>query len=296
MVMTDKAVEPSLSVENSEALANEWVAHLKKQSKFRLAMLGISSIGFAVCAGVLISTSMDKNALELELSAKNALIKELESDVSLKSDSIADLSGKLNSTQDRVQFLEQVKGDTASQLGIAEQIIDTQKQKIVLIEEEFASSTQLVSELELRLAESLKKANSVQSTLNSKVKELSQRSAAYNAIVSRQKDTRAEVDRLALALEDAESAKAATKQRLTTVKGQLSKSNDQVGRLRRELAELNQELLAQQQQDVQPELVSQNQRNLAIQPIIGQASADPSGPAVLKSNPTVVDPNALMIE
>ena len=294
--MTDKVVEPSVSVENSEALANEWVEHLKKQSKFRLALLGVASMGFAVSAGVLISTSMDKKALELELSARNATITELESDLTLKSDSIADLSGKLSSIQNRVRFLEQVKGDTASQLSIAEQIIDTQKQKIVLIEEEFASSTQLVSSLEARLAESQKNAGTLQSTLNSKVKELSQRSAAYNAIVKRQKDTRAEVDRLAVALDDAESARTATKQRLAVVKGQLSKSNNDLGRLRKELAVLNQELLAERQQDIQPEQISQNQRDLAIQPIIGQASVDKTGPAVLKSNSGVVDPNALMIE
>ncbi|KZZ40708.1 hypothetical protein A3758_08295 [Oleiphilus sp. HI0118] len=294
--MTDKEVEPSVSVENSEALANEWVAHLKKQSKFRLAMLGVASIGFAVSAGVLTNTTLEKNALELELSAKSALIAELESDVSLKSNSIAELNDQLTSAQKRTRFLEQVKGDTASQLGIAEQIIDTQKQKIALIKEEFSSSSQLVSELEMRLAESQKKARTLQSTLNGKVKELGQRSAAYNAIVKRQKDTRAEVDRLAVALEEAESARTAATQRLASVKGQLSNSNNELGRLRKEITALNQELLVQRQKEAKPEQVSQDQRNLAIQPIIGQASVDNSGSVVLKSNPGVVDPNALMIE
>ena len=294
--MTDKVVEPSVGAENSATLAHEWVEHLKKQSKLRLVMLGFVSIGFVVSTGVLFNTSIDKSALELELSAKNDLVTKLESDLSLKSDSIQDLTGKLASTQNRVSFLEQVKGDTASQLGIAEQIIDTQKQKIELIEQEFAGSTRLVSELEGRLTESKKKASSLQSKLNSKAKELSQRSSAYNAVVKRQKDTRAEVDRLATALEEAESVTMATKQRLASVQGQLAKSNTELGRVRKELNQLNQELLAQRQKEVQPELVSQDQRNLAIQPIIGQASVEKTAPAVLKSNPNVVDPNALMIE
>ena len=294
--MTDKEVELDVGVENSAALANEWVEHLKKQSKLRLAMLSIASVGLLASTGMWISTSMDKSALELELSARSALISELQSDVAQKADAIPDLSGKLTSTQNRASFLEQVKGDTASQLSVAEQIIDTQKQKIDLIEQEYESSTQLVAQLEEQLQEAKGRAATLQNTLNSKEKALSQRSAAYNAIVKRQKDTRAEVDRLAVALEKAEAAETATRQRLASVQGKLSKSNTELARLRTELGELHQELLARSESEAKPEQVSQNQHDLAIQPIIGQASVEDSGTNVLKGNQKVVDPNALMIE
>ena len=246
--MTDKVVEPSVSVEESAVLANEWVSHLKRQSKLRLAMLGVAGIGLAASSGLLVKTWMDKNALELELSRKGAMISQFESDVELKSAKIADLEGQLESTQVRVSFLEQLKGDTASQLSIAEQIIDTQKQKIELIEQEFADSTKLVSILESKVDEATARATTLRNTLNAKDKELKQRGAAYDAIVKRQKDTRLEVDRLALALDEAESERKASKQKLAAVQGQLAKSNKDLTRLKSELDRVNSELLAQQTQ------------------------------------------------
>lgn len=294
--MTDKVVEPSVSAEESAMLANEWVSHLKRQSKLRFAMLAVVSVGLVASSGVLVKTIMDKNALNLELSAKGAMISQFESDVELKSAQIAELEGKLEKVQERVSFLEQVKGDTASQLGIAEQIIDTQKQKIALIEQEFTESTRLVSDLESQVSKANSRADTLQNTLNSKQKELNQRSAAYDAIVNRQKDTRLEVDRLVLALEEAENARKASQQRLAAVQGQLASSNKDVSRLKSELDRVNAELQAQEVRETQAERVANNHQNLAIQPIIGQAAPESSKTKTFQSNASVVDPNALMIE
>ena len=294
--MTDKLVEPSVSVEESATLANEWVSHLKRQSKLRLAMLAVVSVGLVASSSVLVKTIMDKNALELELSAKGAMISQFESDVELKSAQIAELEDQLEKVQVRVSFLEQVKGDTASQLGIAEQIIDTQKQKIALIEQEFVESSKLVSDLESQIAQANSRANTLQNTLNSKDKELKQRSAAYDAIVNRQKDTRLEVDRLVLALEEAETARKASKQKLAAVQGQLANSNKDLSRVKSELDRVNAELQAQAVQQTEAESVANNHHNLAIQPIIGQAAPESPKTKTFQSNASVVDPNALMIE
>ena len=292
--MSNEVVETKLSNEDASALAHEWIEHLKKKGKTRLIFIVCLLLVLVAAAAVIVSMEFDKRALNAQLLDSASRINGLELSLEAKVVEIDELNQVLSKSEQSREFLEQVKGDTASQLNVAEQIIQTQKEKIALLEGEIERSSELAMSLESQLGGVQKGLASEKASLQKLNTELSKRSSAYKALVKRQGDMRDEMDRLADALDQSTVEKSSAQKQLSTVKSELKQARNRLLALNKELAEVNSKLAAKDVPVVElpAEVVKTDHRSLAIQPILSQPSKDESP----KSDPNVVDPNALMIQ
>jgi len=293
--MTEQSKETHFNEDQNAQLAAEWLTQLQKQGRVRLWISAGLFAGLLVSSGALYTTHMKAETQSLTLTEQSHQIEGLKQSVSDSAARVARLTSELKKSEKTRTFLEQIKGDTASQLNVAEQIIDTQKQKISLLEVQFSDSINTVAALERQLKGVQQQSAKLTQELAKSNKELSQRSIAYQALVERQSDTRAEVDRLAKALEIEVGAKDAARHALVSSKKELSKANRELNILNGELAKLRSEHLASSSDKAGKKNAAQDHHALAIQPIVGQVSKEPQV-KVLQSKPGVVDPNSLMIQ
>lgn len=292
--MSNEVVETKLSNEDASALAHEWIEHLKKKGKARLIFIVCLLLVLVATAAVIVSMEFDKRALNAQFLDSTSRINGLELSLEAKVVEIDELNQVLSKSEQSREFLEQVKGDTASQLNVAEQIIQTQKEKIALLEGEIERGSELAMSLESQLGGVQKGLASEKASLQKLNTELSKRSSAYKALVKRQGDMRDEIDRLADALDQSTVEKSSAQKQLSTVKSELKQARNRLLALNKELAEVNSKLAAKDVPVVElpAAVVKTDHRSLAIQPILSQPSKDESP----KSDPSVVDPNALMIQ
>lgn len=294
--MTEQSNQVHFNDEQNAQLAAEWLAQLKKQGRKHSWISAGLFAGILVSGGLLYKSHIENQALSFAVAEQTQQVEGLKESLSDSASKVGSLNKALAKSEKTRRFLEQIKGDTASQLNIAEQIIDTQTEKITLLEGEFSKSISTLSAIEGQLKRAQQRSAALDQSLSKSEKELKQRSNAYKAVVERQKDTRAEVDRLAKELELEIGAKNAARHALDSSKKDLMRANRDLNTLNGELAKLRAEVLASPTGDQSTNgRISQDHHALAIQPIVGQANKEPKV-KVLPTKPGVVDPNALMIQ
>jgi len=216
--MTAEQQQPTDTHSGTQQLeiAHQWIEYLKKKNAvatflwitFLLLGLGLAAFSVVTFLSKLEletrSFSQEQTYLE-EKAAVQAALESAELEIkSLTTELIAEREAK-QALADQLDTLQSFQGETGEQLALSAKLVAALKQKITALEDErrlledaLDRGTQERGSVDRKLQQS--------QALNAQLsEELKSRGAAYTALVKRQKETTAEMERLADLLQQAKS-------------------------------------------------------------------------------------------
>jgi len=230
--------------------ASQWIEYLKKKNAVLNVIWPIFMFSTVLCA---ISTfyffQLSENTKQQVLTALSNLQDSKESHELLE-------EALKQSKQENIAFLidaktelEQQKGDSVSQLDLSGQIVETLKEKVVALETENSLITEALNKAKSLIGQYGKDNQAAQKSLAVKTKahnterfsmkkKLKDREIAFKALMSRQKEMQAEMNRLADVVDQQklEISSAAVKHNIDQVA--LNTSNSRIAYLEKKYSEL----------------------------------------------------------
>lgn len=207
---TEPVISPEQISTRQSDYAEQWISFLKRRNAI-LNLVWSVLLVVSVCLLVLALYFFQQQQLEQEkvvrleaqLQSTNASVV----DFQFKHDA---LQQQIKSLQEERRNLEQIAGQNDSQLDLTSKIVDTLKQQIATLELENTSNIEALEKARDLIRRQQLDAASTSEGLEAQLrkreaelsKQLQERSMAYNALASRNKENAQELDRLSSQLAD----------------------------------------------------------------------------------------------
>ena len=205
--------EPSEGLDVNTEYATQWIEYLKKKNTvltFVWPVLLCTTIAFSITS---LYFFQQMSATTIALDASKETNTAIQGELELNNQKNEMLSAKIKELNDTKNTLEQQKGDSASQLGLSGQMVDALTEKNEALEIENALITTALTQSKILLEKNNKRNQSTEKTLETKIKAHNKErfilekkyrdgQVAFKALMSRQKEMRQEMNRLADLVDD----------------------------------------------------------------------------------------------
>jgi len=250
------------SVSASELdIARQWIEYLKKKNTTSTLLwmfflvLALVSAGSAGLIYVKWQEQKDQTRDIVESHEKELALAQQQ--IKVLADKTKASDEKLALAQDKLSQLSDQSGHAGAQLALSSKLVDTLKQKISKLEQDIALLEDALVESNTRYESTKESMSASEQTMQ---KQLTARSSAYNALVKRQKETKAEMQRLAQELNKHEAAKKKNAQATSKIKQQLALKDSTIAAI-----EKDNKILEEDNQSLNEKIVSLSDENAKLE-------------------------------
>ena len=201
------AHSPQGSSSNGTEYAHDWIDFLKKKNRTLTivwVILLLIAIAMFVVAGMQFIRANESDGQLLKIQQKAM---DLESQVALGRVSLSEAKVNAKALAGQLETLKkqnmEFMGESDAQLNLSDKLVSALKEKIVVLEEENTLVVDALRKNKVQHQRASKDTVAVKKDLQSIKKNLSSRKLAYQALVNRHRETQAEMERLALELDNA---------------------------------------------------------------------------------------------